>query len=54
MNKNSKKVGRKTKLTPELQQVLCDIFKDGNFVSTACNAVGIGTPFLQEQHQAAP
>ncbi len=42
MNKNSKKVGRKTKLTPKLQRALSDILEQGNFVSTACHAVGVG------------
>lgn len=34
-------MGRKTKLTPELQTKICDIIAQGNYISTACLACGI-------------
>ncbi len=37
----STKLGRKTKLTPELQEKLVSIIMDGNYISTACQACGI-------------
>ena len=40
---SNKKTGRKTKLTPELIQRICDFIHKGNYVSTACRAVGIHT-----------
>jgi hypothetical protein len=33
--------GRKTKLTPELQQALCDALRGGCYVETACTLVGV-------------
>jgi len=36
-----KKTGRPTKLTPELQAKICKYVRDGNYFSTACQAVGI-------------
>jgi len=34
-------VSRPTKLTPELQQRICSIIADGNYISTACHACGV-------------
>ena len=34
-------MGRKSKLTPELQNSICKIIADGNYASTACAAVGL-------------
>lgn len=36
-----KKHGRRTKLTPEMQANIVKLIKAGNYVETACNAVGI-------------
>ena len=33
---------RPTKLTPELQEKICGIILKGNYISTACQACGIG------------
>lgn len=35
-------MGRHTKLTPELQEKICDIIAKGNYISTACSACGVG------------
>lgn len=35
------KLGRKTKLTPELQKKVCEIIKAGNYAKTACILAGI-------------
>jgi len=35
------KLGRKCKLTPELQSKICKYIEDGNYAIHACNAVGI-------------
>ncbi len=41
-------MGQKGKLTPELQQALVDCLLKGNYVSTACELVGLGeTTFYQ-------
>lgn len=34
-------IGRPTKLTPELQTTICQFIREGNYISTACEAVGI-------------
>lgn len=34
-------MGRPTKLTPELQAEICELIRKGNFVETACEAVGV-------------
>jgi hypothetical protein len=34
-------VGRPSKLTPELQKEICDLLREGNFVETVCDYVGI-------------
>ena len=34
--------GRPTKLTPELQDKICEVIRAGNYFDTACNFVGIG------------
>lgn len=36
-------MGRPTKLTPELQTKICKYMRDGNYLTTACQAVGIDT-----------
>lgn len=36
-----KKIGRPTKLTPELQEKICKYVANGNYFTTACQAVGI-------------
>ena len=38
---NYKGTGRPTKLTPELQDIICKYISDGNYLYTACAAVGI-------------
>lgn len=35
------KVGRPSKLTPELQKQICDLLTAGNFLETVCDFVGI-------------
>lgn len=37
------KIGRPTKLTPELQEMFCEIISKGNYINVACDALGIGT-----------
>ena len=37
------KLGRKCKLTPELQSKICKYIEDGNYAIHACQAVGITT-----------
>ena len=34
-------MGRKTKLTPELQVEICDVLRAGNYIDAACAYVGI-------------
>ena len=34
-------MARPTKLTPELQETICDIISKGNSITTACQSVGI-------------
>jgi len=34
-------VGRKTKLNPQLQERICQLISAGNYIKTACQAVGI-------------
>ncbi|MHC4395626.1 MAG: hypothetical protein ACYS1A_08215 [Planctomycetota bacterium] len=34
-------MGRKTKLTPKLQDKICDIIRRGNYIEVACGFVGI-------------
>ena len=34
-------MGRKTKLTPQVQSTICKLIKSGNYIKTACHAVGI-------------
>jgi len=43
LNNNSKKriIGRPTKLTPELQDKICSYIAAGNYLVTACQAVGV-------------
>ena len=41
MTTETKTLGRPTDLTPELQEKICSIIADGNYIETACNAVGI-------------
>lgn len=36
-----RKPGRPTKLTPEIQDKICDYLKMGNFIDTSCKLVGI-------------
>jgi len=38
---SNKKTGRKTKLTPELIERICEFIVKGNYISTACKTVGI-------------
>lgn len=40
--KKGNRVGRPTKLTPEIQERIVDLLKAGNYVETACAIVGIG------------
>jgi hypothetical protein len=40
--------GRNTKLTPQLQQQLCNVIGSGNYIQTACDYVGIGYPTFWE------
>lgn len=35
------KRGRKSKLTDELRDEICELLENGNFIETACDAVGI-------------
>jgi len=35
--------GRPGKLTPELQQQICDILADGNYIDATCDFVGISS-----------
>lgn len=37
------KAGRKGKLTSELQAEICQLIEKGNYISTACQACGIGS-----------
>jgi transposase-like protein len=39
---NIGRVGRPTKLTPEIQERIVELLKAGNYVETACAVVGIG------------
>jgi len=39
---NYKGTGRPTKLTPKLQETICSIIAQGNYLKTACEFVGIG------------
>ena len=39
---DNKKTGRKTKITPELIESICEYISKGNYISTACKVVGIG------------
>ena len=41
MTTETKKIGRPTKLTPQLQEKICSYIAQGNYLVTACNAVGI-------------
>src|SRR5436309_6286257 len=41
-NVGKSKTGRKTKLSPDLQKRLLDAIAAGNYIHTACAAVGIG------------
>ena len=41
------KLGRPTKLTPQLQEKLCKYIAAGNYLVTACNAVGINPETLR-------
>ncbi|GAI79278.1 unnamed protein product [marine sediment metagenome] len=34
-------IGKNTKLTPELQEKIIKYIRGGNYVETACNAVGV-------------
>ncbi|MFC2059005.1 hypothetical protein ACFLTS_05145 [Chloroflexota bacterium] len=36
-----KKMGRPSKLTPKLMKSICGFIRNGNYVSTSCQAVGI-------------
>jgi transposase len=46
--KSKKKVGRPTKLTPNLQDEIVDLLKAGNYIETTCAVVGINkTTFYQ-------
>jgi len=36
-----KRIGRPTKLTPELQERICKYIADGNYITTSCQACGI-------------
>ena len=38
---DKKRIGRKSKLTPELTERICDFIRKGNYISTACQIVGI-------------
>jgi transposase len=38
---DKKRIGRKTKLTPKLMERICDSISKGNYISTACQAIGI-------------
>lgn len=38
---SNKKIGRPTKLTPELQEKICGFIRQGNYISTACLACGV-------------
>ncbi|MBA7484339.1 hypothetical protein ES707_19864 [subsurface metagenome] len=42
----TKKTGRSTKLTPELQKKICGIVAKGNYFSTACEISGIAVSTL--------
>ena len=41
VTKDKQITGRRTKLTPALQDKICEIVGDGNYTITACQAVGI-------------
>lgn len=41
------KTGRPTKLTPHLQEEICKFIAAGNYISTACQAVGINPETLR-------
>jgi len=45
---NYKGVGRPCSLTPALQATICDTIKKGNYLVTACQAVGISPPTLRD------
>ena len=45
--------GRPTKLTPELQTNICQYIADGNYISTACQAVGITPQCLFDWQERA-
>ncbi len=42
------KVGRPSKLTEELTTQICDLLRDGNFVETVCDFVGINKTTIYE------
>ena len=41
LTKTDYRIGRPSKLTPALQENICKIVADGNYMITACQAVGI-------------
>lgn len=43
LTKNGKKIGRPTKLTPKLQERICEFIRGGNYITTSCEACGIST-----------
>jgi len=45
---NPKYLGRRTRLTPELQQQLCAYIAAGNYASVACAAVGIAPKLIYD------
>ena len=38
---DNKRMGRKPKLTPHVQEIIVDFVRKGNYISTACQIVGI-------------
>jgi hypothetical protein len=42
-SKSSKKQGRPSKLTPELQAEIINLLKMGNYIETVCGVVGLNT-----------
>ena len=40
-DKSKKKVGRPTKLTPQLREEIVELLKSGNYIETVCGLVGI-------------
>ena len=49
--KEVKYMARPTKLTPELQETICEIIGKGNSITTACHAVGIADTTFYEWKQ---